>query len=380
MKKIPTIREVLENIFGQMTKNYDGSKISGKKEILFDLNHEGDNLLYTLVATPEQLDLVKGKVEDPALSVTCSAFDWIDIAGGNKNPILAAITGKVKFKGDSKILSDITPDNLDDAWQKINDAPGDYEQPRKRSWTKPEKVLVISGSPRGGRGYTQILLSSVIDGMESQDVEVETVVLSKKNIRACTGCWSCWMRTEGECVFKDDMVDLAVKLQEADIIVYAFPVYVDGVPGIVKNFLDRQTQNMYPYMTPGLTRTRHPRRVSKEQYYVVFSTCGFPEIETFDPIISHFDAIAHQYHVPVISYLLTPQGPNLFKNPLYYPQLVEKVDALKEAGEQIVLNGKVDKKVLKKISSTTAKNKITFWQKEASQFWQERVDSKSKDY
>jgi len=380
MKKIPAINEVLEKIFEEMIKDYDGAKVTGKKEILFDLNHEEKKLSYTLMASPEQLELKKGKTKDPALSVKCSAFDWINIAGGNINPTMAALTGKVKFKGNPKILSDITPKNLGTEKQIVNDEPQDYEQPKKRSWTKPEKVLVISGSPRGNRGYTQTLLSSVIDGMESQGAEVETIILSRQNIKECTGCWSCWMRTEGECIFKDDMADLAVKLQEADVIIYAFPVYVDGVPGIVKNFLDRQTQNMHPYMIPGISRTRHPRRVSKEQYYVVFSTCGFPEIETFDPIISHFDAISHQYHVPVISYLLTPQAPNLFNNPIYYPKLIEKTDALKEAGKQIISNGKVDKTTLKKISSTTAKNKISLWQKEASQFWRDKVNSKSKVY
>ena len=380
MKEIPTISDVLETLFAYMIKDYNGSKINEKKEILFDLNHKGENLLYTLVATAESLDLQKGCTGNADLTVHCSAFDWIDIAGDNLNPVVGAITGRVKFIGDSKILSSITSENVDGKWEKISDAPQDYELPDKRKWSKPAKVLAISGSPRGNRGYTHALLRPVIEGIERQGVEVETILLSKKKINACTGCWTCWMQTDGECAFRDDMRDLALKIQDADIIVYAFPIYVDGVPGIVKNLLDRQTHQLYPYMIPGLTKTRHPRRIPKEQYYVVLSTCGFPEIATFDPMIRHFEAISHNHHTPVIAYLLSPQGNNLFANPLYYPQLIEKVEALKKAGEQIVINGKVDKKILQKISATTPKKKILHWQMDASRFWQDKIDNRSKEY
>ncbi|MBN1536681.1 MAG: NAD(P)H-dependent oxidoreductase [Anaerolineales bacterium] len=379
MKEIPTIREVLDNLFAYMIKDYDGSEIIEQKEILFDLNHGGENFQYTLVATPEKLDLRDGRVDGADLTVRCSAFDWLDIAGENLNPVIGAITGRVKFIGDIKILSTITSGSSNGRWKKIIDAPQDYEFPDKRKWIKPEKVLAISGSPRGTRGYTHALLEPVLEGMRAQGVDVEMVVLSKKQIHACTGCWTCWTQADGECAFRDDMKNLSAKIQEADIVVYAFPIYVDSVPGILKNLLDRQTRRFYPYMVPGISKTRHPRRVPKEQYYVVLSTCGFPEIVNFDPIVCHFEAISHNHHAPVIAYLLSPQGNNYYENPLYYPQLIEKITALKKAGEQIVLNGKVDKKILKIISASTPRKKMTQWRANASLYWQSKIDEKSQE-
>lgn len=380
MKTIPTTRDVLDVLFEYMIKEYDGSRIKEQQEILFELTHDGEKLLYTLVATPEKLELRYERVDTPALTVQCTAFDWIRIAGNDLNPIIAAMTGRVKFTGNPKILSAITTEQIGGKWEQIHDTPQDYEFSHKRHWTPPKKVLAISGSPRGDAGYTHAFLTAVLDGMQRQGVEIETIPLKSKNIRACTGCWSCWLRTEGECVFNDDMREVVLKLEQADVIVYAFPIYIDGVPGIVKNVLDRQTQMLYPYMIPGISKTRHPRRTLREQYCVVLSTSGFPEIETFTPMIHHFDAIAHNHHVPVLAYLLAPQGNNLFENPLYYPQLIEKVEALKQAGEHIIMKGKVDKKILRAISATTPRKKMRQWQTYASQFWQNNIDKKSTSY
>jgi multimeric flavodoxin WrbA len=216
--------------------------------------------------------------------------------------------------------------------------------------------------------------------MARRGVDVEIITLKHKDIRSCTGCWACWLRNDGRCVFDDDMSAIIDHIDKADIVVYAFPIYVDGVPGMVKNFLDRQTRRIYPYMVPGIGKTRHPRRSVKEQYYVVLSTCGFPEMGTFTPMVHHFEAIAHNHHVPVITYLLTPQGNNLFNNPLYYPQLIEKVEALEMAGEQIIDKGKVDKNILKKISATTSPKRMAQWQTEANRFWQNKIDKKSNSY
>ena len=75
-----------------------------------------------------------------------------------------------------------------------------------------------------------------------------------------------------------------------------------------------------------------------------------------------------------------PQGNNLFENLWYYPQLIQKVEALKQAGEQIVVKGKVDQKILRTISTTTPKKKRLQWQTYASQFWQNKIDTKNMSY
>lgn len=66
------------------------------------------------------------------------------------------------------------------------------------------KLLILNGSPKSGRSNTMNITRAFIDGFP-KDTEVEQIDLYKKEIRPCLGCFSCWSKTPGECVIKDDM-------------------------------------------------------------------------------------------------------------------------------------------------------------------------------
>ena len=69
--------------------------------------------------------------------------------------------------------------------------------------------------------------------------EVEVFYTKKLKIRPCDGDLSCWLKTPGVCIHRDDMAWLLPKLGESDFLVLSIPLYVDGMPGPVKNLIDR---------------------------------------------------------------------------------------------------------------------------------------------
>jgi hypothetical protein len=79
----------------------------------------------------------------------------------------------------------------------------------------------------------------------------------------------------------------------ADLILYAFTLSCDTVPGILKNFMERVFCLEQPYMIAGVRKTRHPRRVIKNQSLFVFSVCGFLEFSHFDPVNFPVEGMAH---------------------------------------------------------------------------------------
>ena len=101
------------------------------------------------------------------------------------------------------------------------------------------KVLAINGSPRGENGNTEELLKPFLKGCEESDAEVEIVYLKDKDIKHCNGCFTCWTKTPGKCIHKDDMEELLNKISQADIMVYATPLYYFTVTGMMKDFMDR---------------------------------------------------------------------------------------------------------------------------------------------
>ncbi len=99
-----------------------------------------------------------------------------------------------------------------------------------------KKVLIISSSPRKG-GNSETLASSFAKGAEEVGHSVETVYLREKKFGFCKGCLACLK--VGHCVIADDAVEIAAKMHDAEVIVFATPVYYYSVSGQLKTILDR---------------------------------------------------------------------------------------------------------------------------------------------
>ena len=97
-------------------------------------------------------------------------------------------------------------------------------------------VLIISSSPRKG-GNSETLAASFAKGAEEAGHKVETVYLREKNYSFCKGCLACLKL--GHCVIDDDAVEVAARMHDADVLVFATPVYYYSVSGQLKTMLDR---------------------------------------------------------------------------------------------------------------------------------------------
>lgn len=99
-----------------------------------------------------------------------------------------------------------------------------------------KKVLIISSTPRKG-GNSEVLVEAFKNGALSANNLVETLFLREKQIGFCLGCFAC--QKLGHCVIKDDAADIAQQMHDADVLVFATPVYYYSVSGQLKTMLDR---------------------------------------------------------------------------------------------------------------------------------------------
>lgn len=98
------------------------------------------------------------------------------------------------------------------------------------------KVLIINGSPRKG-GNTAIAVAEIAKILKQEQIEVIDYQIGVKDIRGCTACNYC--RLNGQCVFNDEVRELANILKEVDGVVIASPVYFASANGSLISLLDR---------------------------------------------------------------------------------------------------------------------------------------------
>ena len=91
-----------------------------------------------------------------------------------------------------------------------------------------KNVLVISTSPRTGSN-SELLANEFARGAKDAGGEVEIISLKDKDIKFCRGCFAC-QKTK-RCVIRDDADLIEQKMEKADVLVFATPIYYYEMSG-----------------------------------------------------------------------------------------------------------------------------------------------------
>ena len=95
------------------------------------------------------------------------------------------------------------------------------------------KYVIINGSPR--KKNTWAVVKQV---KKSLNGEFEEIHLMKEKIPLCNGCFKCIVEGEEKCPHYDIVGPIVEKMQNADAIIMASPVYAMNVTGLLKNLFD----------------------------------------------------------------------------------------------------------------------------------------------
>ncbi|MDO4650066.1 MAG: flavodoxin family protein [Eubacteriales bacterium] len=99
-----------------------------------------------------------------------------------------------------------------------------------------KKVLIISSSPRKNSN-SHALAEEFANGAKASGHDIELISLAGKKIEFCRGCLAC--QTTKRCVIRDDADQIEQKMEQADVLVFATPIYYYEMSGQMKTMLDR---------------------------------------------------------------------------------------------------------------------------------------------
>ena len=236
------------------------------------------------------------------------------------------------------------------------------------------KVLAINGSLRtGGESKSELLLSHLVEGMRQADAEVEVINLREYDVKYCLGCFSCWTKTPGVCIHKDDMSKtLYPKWLESDIVIYATPLFHRSFTAPLKAFIERTLPSSMPYLEAKNDRTGHPPRV-KFPNFVVLSVAGFPELEEFQLLSDLAQYNFNTSHSRLLAEIYRPASQALVNNA--YKEVANDVyDAVKQAGQEIIKQGKVAGHTMARITQPLQEKSTLI--KIANMQWDTCIDQK----
>ena len=181
-------------------------------------------------------------------------------------------------------------------------------------------ILAINASYRGDHGYTRFLLDRLLEGAAEAGEECEVVSLAKLKIHHCLSCNECQKTAllEGDgylthCVYneKDDAQAVFEKMAAADLIIYATPVYVFAMSGLLKIFLERLyghgVSDDLLLTESGLLFHWTDRRLCSKPFAVLVC-CDNLENETPRSVIEYFKTFSRFMDAPLVGVLARNGG------------------------------------------------------------------------
>lgn len=99
------------------------------------------------------------------------------------------------------------------------------------------KVLVITGSPHR-QGCSNCLAEQAMAGAQAAGHSLEWVDAAFANIHPCIGCNHC-ESGKHPCIYQDDMTAIYPKIERAEALIYATPLYYHAASAQFLTLIDR---------------------------------------------------------------------------------------------------------------------------------------------
>jgi putative NADPH-quinone reductase len=214
------------------------------------------------------------------------------------------------------------------------------------------KLIAINGSYRGDKGHTWHLIDLLFEGARATGADCEVVTLAEHKINRCLACDECHTPQHYlKCLYaeKDTVAEIFAKISAADLVIYATPVYVLGISGLLKTFLDRfystSDVNGMRVTNSGLF-FHHINESICSKPFISLVCCDNLDAEMPRNVRDYFRSFARFMDAPHVGELVRSGG-RLFgyghdlKAVERFPKIGEVYAAYRQAGRELAVQGRI---------------------------------------
>ena len=119
-------------------------------------------------------------------------------------------------------------------------------------------ALLLNGNPNPPDPRFDAYLQDLSRALTEQGHGVNTLELRSMDLRQCSGCFDCWLKTPGDCATRDQHGQLLRAYLAADVAVLASPLVLG-----FKRSIEKLLPILLPYVDASSGECRHFPRYSK---------------------------------------------------------------------------------------------------------------------
>ena len=125
------------------------------------------------------------------------------------------------------------------------------------------KITILNVNPDAQNVAFDDYLGRLSTKLGSEGHAVTLFELRDMDIKYCTGCLDCWVKTPGECSVADESRDVRRTAINSDFVLWASPVSMGFYSSLLKKVTDKFLPLVLPYLTFVEGESHHPARYYK---------------------------------------------------------------------------------------------------------------------
>ncbi|MGD0938387.1 MAG: NAD(P)H-dependent oxidoreductase [Terracidiphilus sp.] len=124
------------------------------------------------------------------------------------------------------------------------------------------RIAILNGEPDPASEF-QTYLVEVARSLTAAGHAITTLNLRDLNLKGCSGCFGCWVKTPGECVRRDDSEHVCRTAIEADLVLFASPMKMGFTSALLKRATDQMIPLLHPYFVMEGGEVHHRARYAR---------------------------------------------------------------------------------------------------------------------
>jgi multimeric flavodoxin WrbA len=125
------------------------------------------------------------------------------------------------------------------------------------------KITMMNGNGTPQNGGFDEYVAGLAAKLTGEGHTVTVFTLRDMDIKFCTGCFGCWMKTPGQCVAKDASHDVCRAVINGDFLLWAAPLRMGFPDATLKKMMDKSIPLIHPYFVVDHGEAHHRPRYDR---------------------------------------------------------------------------------------------------------------------
>ena len=108
------------------------------------------------------------------------------------------------------------------------------------------RITILNGEPDPAAAF-EAYQRLIAGRLSARGHTVEKIDLRDLDLKGCSGCFNCWVRTPGECCKRDDSATICRAAIASDLLLLAAPMVMGFTSALLKRTVEQMLPILHPY-------------------------------------------------------------------------------------------------------------------------------------